>query len=207
MPTGTYEHTGASGVLRLLERFRCAAGGAGWRYTSQLSTGDGRDAGSVDVTLDVHGRQLRVAIVCGGWTVRGGVSGAELRWVRDPAEHGGAETQEHRERAAGFTGISPALLIATAALVPRTGEPFRVRLVALSDVLGARRLDQQWRLTGIESHRVDGAALHVSAYERTDLDTAESQPVHIAGDVLIATTSIGLAALDSPPGPALHELS
>ncbi|MBA2416296.1 MAG: hypothetical protein H0V64_10510 [Geodermatophilaceae bacterium] len=206
MPAGTYEHLGAGGVVRLLERFRCAAGGSGWRYVSELSTPDGRDVGSVDLTLGVGGLQLRVSVRSGGWSVRGGVSGRELLWVRRPGDTNAAEAREEREQAQGFTGVSPAFLVATAALVPRTGEPLRVRLVELSDVLGARRLDQQWRLTGTDSHRADLGVVEVSAYERIDLETAERETVHIAGDVVLAAASIGLAELDSPPGRALHDL-
>jgi len=88
----------------------------------------------------------------------------------------------------------------------RTGDPVRIRLVALSDVLGTVRTDQQWRLTGIDTHSADPGTVTASAYERIDLDTGERDTVHIAGDVVLAATSIGLAALDSPPGRALHEL-
>lgn len=205
MPAGVYEHVDGGGVIRLIERFQCAAGGSGWRYVSQLSTSDGRGIGSVDLTLDRRGRQLRVAVVVGEWSVRGGVSGPDLLWVRRPATDALlAGTPEHRERASGFTGVSPAFLLATAATVPRNGDPIRVRLVMLSDVLGPRRLDQQWRLTGTQTHSGDLGAVDVSAYELTDLDTAERSAVHIAGDVVLAAASMGLAALDSPPGPALH---
>lgn len=205
MPAGTYEHLDAGGRVRLLERFQCAAGGSGWRFVSRLSTSDGHHMGSVDLTLDACGRQLRLAVVSGGWSIRGGSTGHELSWVRRPAEDGTAEATEHRERASGFTGVSPALLIATAATVPRSGDPVRVRLVALSGVLGARRLHQQWRLTGVQSHLGELGTLDVSAYELVDIDTAEQETVHIGGDVVLASPSIGLAELDSPPGRALHD--
>ena len=206
MPAGTYEHFDADGAVRLLERFRCAAGGSGWRYVSQLSTSDGHDAGSVDVTLDLRGRQLRVTVALAGWSLRGGHSGGELLWVRRSAEGGPAESREERDQAQGFTGVSPSFLVAIAAAAPRTGDPVRIRLVALSDVLGTVRMDQQWRLTGIDTHSADPGTVTASAYERIDLDTGERDTVHIAGDVVLAATSIGLAALDSPPGRALHEL-
>lgn len=158
------------------------------------------------MTLDLRGRPLRVALEIGGWAMRGGLSGAELLWVRGPAADGPAEAVEHRERASGFTGVSPAFLVATAAAVPRNGDPVRIRVVTLSDVLGARSQDQRWRLAGIESHRADDAAVDVAAYEIIDIDTAVPETVHIAGDVVLAAASFALADLDSPPGPALHEV-
>lgn len=206
MPAGTYEHVDVDGSGRLLERFRCAVGGSGWRYVSQLSTSDGHHAGSVDLTVDLHGRQLRVAVDRGCWCLRGGISGPELSWVRRPAEQREGEAQEHRAMAGGFAGVSPAFLVATAAMIPRTGEPARMRLVALSGVLGTRRQDQQWAFMGTESHPAETGSLDVSAYEVVDLDTAERETVHIAGDVVLAAASIGLVELDSPPGAALHEL-
>lgn len=205
MSAGLYEHLDAGGELRLLERFRCAAGGSGWRYVSQLSTLDGRDAGSVDLTLDERGRQLRVAVVSGGWSVRGGVSGPELLWARQPAGDASAASRELRAKACGFSGISPAFLVAASATVPRTGDAVRLRTVALSDVLGARHLDQQWRLIGTESYSADLGAVDVSAYEVIDLDTAGRERVHVAGDVVVAAASVGLVELDAPPGPALHD--
>ncbi|MBA2555077.1 MAG: hypothetical protein H0V10_15580 [Geodermatophilaceae bacterium] len=211
MPSGTYEHLDADGRVRLTERFRCAAGGSGWRYVSRLSTSDGHDAGSVDLTLDLHGRQLRVAVDLGGWSLRGGCSGPELLWVRRTAGDGPTDSPEHRERATGFAGVSPAFFVAAAAVVPRDGDTVRLRLVSLSGVLGARTEDQRWRLAGVESHHVDGAhangaAFDVSAYEVLDADTAERETVHIAGDVVLAASLFVLADLDSPPGSALHNV-
>jgi len=75
-PTGT--HPGGEPVV---ERFHCAAGPAGWRYTSVLAPGGER----VDLTLDARGRQVRVEVVAGGWRVRGGTTGRRLLWVRSPA--------------------------------------------------------------------------------------------------------------------------
>lgn len=206
MPAGTYEHLDAGGRV-LSERFRCAAGGSGWRYVSQLSTSDGRTTGSVDLTLDLRGRQLRVAVDLGGWSLRGGHNGPELLWVRRPADDAGVDVPEQRERATGFTGLSPAFLVAAAAVVPHNGDPVRLRVVALSDVLGTRTEVRRWRLIGVESHRAgDDASLDVSAYELMDVDTGERETVHIAGDVVLASTSFVLTELDSPPGSALHDL-
>lgn len=157
----------------------------------------------MDLTLDLRGPQLRVAVDLGGWSVRGGVTGPEVVWVRRAAT--GSEAEEHRDRALGFIGVSPAFLVATAATVPRNGDAVRFRLLALSDVLGVRRQEERWRLIGTDSHYGEGGTVDVSVYERIDADTAERTTIHVAGDVVLAAGSVGLAELDSPPGPALHE--
>src|SRR5687767_15130413 len=106
MPRGTYTHAERGWV----ERFACAPGTSGWRYVSQTYADD-VPVGRLDLTVDDTWRCVRVVASYGGWTLRGGVVGPEALWIRDP---GGSEDSE---RAAGFTGASPAFLVATARLL------------------------------------------------------------------------------------------
>jgi len=197
MPTGTYSfHDPHDGTASGEEHFSCAPGPIGWRYAG---TG-------VDLTLDAQGRALRLEALAGGWRVRGGacvVDGAPgVMWVRAAADpRVDAPATEGEARAAGFTGRSPAYLIATATrLSLEPGRSARVRLIALTDpVLAAHTVDRSWTLAAIEHH--DGLA--VERYEIDDLATGERATVHISGDVVLAAPGIELEALDTPPNPRI----
>ena len=187
MPTGTYELAGGA-----VESFSCAAGPAGWRY---VGTGA---SGRVDVTLDGAGRQVRVELAAGGWTLRGGVAGREVAWVRAGA---GSEPAERSAEAAGFAGASPAFLVAAVRLLRlRPGSRARLRLVAVTGAaLATRVVEQGWELVGVTSHPTETGPLPVGRYRVADLETGEVGEVHVAGDVVLAAPGVELARLESAP--------
>ncbi|MCZ7431514.1 hypothetical protein [Streptomyces sp. WMMC1477] len=181
------------------EHFQCATGPSGWRYVSRTTTPSGAEAGSVDLTLDELGRPLRLELRAGGWHVRGAALDG-VTWVR--ADPRGEHAEEGNVRAHGFTGASPAFLVATSRLLrPATAAPAtRVRLVAFSPpVLAPRTLDQSWTLVGSQAHPTDSAPLVVDEYRVGDLETGEQHTVHIAGDVVLSAPGIELEDLESPP--------
>jgi hypothetical protein len=200
MPRGRYSlHDPHDGTPLGEEHFHCAAGPSGWRYVAQVTGPGGDHTGSVDLTVDDRGRPLRMELHAGSWRVRGGALDG-VTWVRtDPA---GTEAEEGNAAAHGFTGASPAFLVATARLLhPRSGGPAaRGRLVALTPpVLAPRTLDQAWTLLGTAAHSTDSGPLTVHEYRVTDLDTGEALAVHLAGDVVLAAPGVELEDLESPP--------
>lgn len=183
MPSGVYELADGS-----REAFSCAAGPVGWRYV----------APGVDVTVDGGGRQVRVALAAGGWSLRGGVAGPSVLWVRSSPADPGAERSE---RAAGFAGDSPGFLVAAARLLRLTpGSRSRLRLVLVSGpALATRVVTQEWSLAGTTSHPTELGPLPVARYRVADLDTGSVSDVHLAGDVVLAAPGVELAELRSPP--------
>lgn len=189
MPTGAYllsDHDGPYAV----ERFTCAPGPAGWRYTATRAdpvTGD--PLGRLDLTLDGDGRAVRLEVDAGGWELRGGVVGATAVWRRG--------AQELSATAAGFTGTSPAFSVATARLLRLSvGDPRRVRLVRLGDeALATRTVDEGWALTSV----LDRDGLPVERYEVADLATGERRVLHLVGDVVVDGTGVALLELETPP--------
>ncbi|NVI92882.1 hypothetical protein [Actinomadura sp. BRA 177] len=188
MPAGTYLHV-AEG---LAERFQCAPGPGGWRYTSR------RDDGvRVDLVVDARWRQIRVELVTSEWWLRGGLTGPELAWVRAAGETG----TEHGERAMGFVSDSPGFLVAIAhSLGLDEGAQTDVRLVQVSGTsLSALTIVRRWRLAGTSTYQTDTTPLAVQEYEVADLATGEVETIHVAGDVLLAAPGIELTDLESPP--------
>ncbi|SNT62018.1 hypothetical protein SAMN05443665_10683 [Actinomadura meyerae] len=193
MPTGTYLHLGDGHAGDgLAERFQCAPGPGGWRYTSR------RDDGvRVDLVVDARWRQIRVELVTPGWWLRGGLTGPELAWVRAAGEEG----VEHAERAAGFLSDSPGFLVAVArSLDLDDGARADVPLVRISGPSLAA-LTGNWRLhrTATTTHETDTGPLPVSEYQITDLATGETETFHLAGDVVLAAPGVELSELESPP--------
>jgi len=200
MPRGRYSlHDPYDGSPLGDEHFHCAPGASGWRYTARTTAPDGTATGSVDLTIDHLGRPVRLELHAAGWQVRGAALDG-ITWVRsDPT---GAEAREGNARAHGFTGTSPAFLIATTRLLPAppTPTPHRLRLVALTHpVLAPRTLDQAWTRTGEDTHEADTGPLRVVNYQVSDLETGEQHEVHIAGDVVLAAPGVELEELDTPP--------
>ena len=202
MPSGRYSFYDTHDDTPLgEERFSCAPGPSGWRYTAQTFAVDGTTAGSIDLTLDSRSRPLRLELRLGGWQVRGGALDG-LTWVRTHADDTeGLHTREGSDRAHAFTGRSPAFLIASARLLRlQPGASSRLRVVALTDpVLAPRTFDQGWTLDAIESHATDSGPLHVERYRVADLATGDEGLVHIAGDVVLAAPGIELEQLETPP--------
>ena len=195
MPRGRYRHHDPhDGTPLGEEHFQCALGPAGWRYVS----GSG-PAGAVDLTLDAHGRPLRLELRTADWQVRGTALDG-VTWVRQAVD--GTEAEEGNAPARGFTGASPAFLVATAHLLRLTpaAPTARVRLVDLAPpVLAPRTREESWTLLGSERHDTDAGPLIVDHYRVTDLETGQARQVHLAGDVLLAAPGLELEDLDSPP--------
>ena len=201
MPKGLYSHRDPhDGTLLGYERFSCAPGPAGWRYVGQLLAPDLLTVtGSVDVTADRRWRPIRVEVRAGGWSLRGGVTGTEVVWVR--ADPGGAEAAEGSARAVSFTGRSAAFAVVTARLLRlEAGGTARVRLVALTEpVLATRTVDEGWGLTEVVPHQTPTVPLPVERYEVADLGTGDRRVVHVAGDIVLAASGVELEELDGPP--------
>jgi hypothetical protein len=204
VPSGLYSHSDpADGTVLGYERFSCAPGPSGWRYTSDVLAEDGATSvGAVDVTVDRDWRPVRVEVRGGGWVVRGGAAGPEVVWVRLPEAGGGpAEGREGSAWAASFTGRSPVFAVVVGRLLRLApGGSARVRLLALTEpVLAAHTVDEQWVLTEVTRHETPTVPLPVERYEVADLATGERRVLHMTGDVLVSGPGIGLEELESPP--------
>ncbi len=204
MPRGRYSfHDTHDDTFLGEEQFHCATGPTGWRYTARTSTPTGGDHGSVDLTIDALGRPIRLEVRAGDWQVRGAALDG-VTWVRSGASPhpAGNDAAEGNAPAHGFTGASPAFLVATARLLrlAPASPATRVRLVALTPpVLAPRTVDQSWALVDRTAHPTDSDPLVVDEYLVTALDTGEEQRVHLAGDVVLAAPGIELEDLESPP--------
>ena len=196
MPRGTYLHLETGHT----ETFQCAPGPGGWRYVSTRS-----DGLRLDLAVDARWHPVRLELRSADWLVRGGLTGAELLWLRAPASGTPLDApeaaSEHAARATGFSGDSPAFLVAVArSLHLSPGASATVRLVALTgDALAARTIDQRWTLTGLTTHETDTKPLPVERYELTALDTGSLSEIHLAGDVVVAAPGLELTTLESPP--------
>ncbi|WUI00640.1 hypothetical protein OHR68_02140 [Spirillospora sp. NBC_00431] len=188
MPSGTYLHTDED----FEERFQCAPGPGGWRYTSQCP-----DGVRTDLVVDARWRQIRVELVTPTWWLRGGVTGPEVAWVRAAGETG----TEHAERASGFLADSPGFLVAVArSLELDENAQGDVRLVQVTGPsLSPLTNTWRWRRAGTSVYETETEPLPVSQYEVTDLSTGEVETVHLAGDVVLAAPGVVLTALESPP--------
>lgn len=188
MPSGTYLHVEED----IEERFQCAPGPGGWRYTSRRT-----DGVRTDLVVDARWRQIRVEIVTSTWWLRGGVTGAQVAWVRAAEETG----TEHAERASGFLFDSPGFLVAVAhSLDLEEGAGTTVRLVrlrgpSLSPLTGTWR----WSRGETSSYETETGPLFVWRYDVADLATGEVDTVHLAGDVVVGAPGMELTELDSPP--------
>ncbi|MFC5909378.1 hypothetical protein [Streptacidiphilus monticola] len=204
MPSGRYSfHDTHDDTPLGEERFSCAPGPAGWRYTAQTFGADGRPTGSVDLTLDSLSRPLRLELRYLGWQIRGG-SAAGLTWVRSHADDPRLlHAREGHEQAHAFAGRSPSFLVAAARMLRlNPGDSSRLRVVTFTDpVLAPRTHDQGWTLEAIEAHATDNGPLPVERYRVSDLDTGDEYPVHLAGDVVLAAPGVELEDLDTPPNP------
>ncbi|MFE9422348.1 hypothetical protein ACFYNO_05200 [Kitasatospora sp. NPDC006697] len=202
MPNGQYSlHDPHDGTPLGEERFSCAPGPAGWRYVAKRYAPDGALLGSVDLTLDSRSRPLRMELRAGGWQVRGGAVDG-VAWVRSAAADPVGDTAvEGHDRAHGFTGDSPAFLIATARLLDLApGAATRIRLVSFTGgALAPRTFDQSWTLAATDEHPTDSGPLRVEHYRVADLETGEEAEVHLAGDVVLSAPGVELEALDLPP--------
>ena len=214
MPKGTYHHLDPDGDVVGIEVFSCAPGPSGWRWVSQVRDPDGRPLSRVDLTVDDRWRQLRVQVACGGWVVRGGLTGREVMWARLPDAVGtpapATAGDEQRATAVAFTGASPAFAVATARLLSLDVDGRRtVKLVRVTEPACAPLpVDEGWALVDVTTHeRADHEPLVVERYEVADLATAERRVVHLTGDVVLDTPGLELVDLESPPTPMGHGLT
>ena len=202
MPSGRYSFYDTHDQTPLgEERFSCAPGPSGWRYTAQTFGTDGEPDGSVDLTLDALSRPLRLELRAAGWQIRAGLLDG-LSWVRSHQDDAdGSHAREGGDRAHAFAGRSPAFLVATARLLRLSpGGSTRLRIVAFTDpVLAPRTLDQGWNLEAVETHPTDSGPLVVERYRVADLTTGDEGVVHLAGDVVLAAPGIELEQLETPP--------
>ncbi|MBB0232210.1 hypothetical protein, partial [Streptomyces calidiresistens] len=160
MPSGVYAlHDPRDGTPLGTEHFTCAPGPAGWRYTADRRTPDGKSAGGVDLTIDALGRPVRLEVRTTDWWVRGGLDAGGTRWVRGDTD-GRRAREGHAPGARGFTGTSPAHLVslarlATAASGPPGGSDTparRFRLVELTEpVLGPVTVERLLRPEAVET--------------------------------------------------------
>jgi hypothetical protein len=198
VPRGSYDHLDGGA-----ERFQCAPGPAGWRYVSERS-----DGLHTDLTVDARWCPARMELRTADWLVRGGLTGADLLWLRSPAGSGppldAPGATEHATRASGFLGDSPGFLVAVArSLRLEEGARAEVWLVRVAGPqLAALTVPQRWRLAGTTRHGTDLGPLPVERYEVTDLATGETTDVHLAGDVVLTAPGIELTTLESPPNLA-----
>lgn len=194
MPTGTYLHL----EDQIEERFQCAPGPGGWRYVAERS-----DGLHIDLTVDSRWRPVRLELRNADWLVRGGLTGAELLWLRSPLGVPLDEpaTTEHSVRAWGFLTDSPGALVALARSVRlAVGDSQDVLLVQVSGTaLAARTTTRRWTLAETSSYDTDMGPLPVQRYEIADLETGEVSVVHLAGDVVLDAPGIELTALTGPP--------
>jgi hypothetical protein len=196
VPRGVYVLRSADGGPEAVERFSCAAGATGWRYAATREPG-GRVGSRVDLVVDTRWRQVRVELTGGGWTIRGGVTGRELLWVRS----GAAEPVEHRATAVGFAAASPGLTVALArTLALSAGSSADLRVVAVdADTLATRDVPQRWQLVSVTEQATETRPLPVERYAVTDLETGETSPLYVAGDVVLDAPGVALEELDGPP--------
>ncbi len=157
----------------------------------------------MEVALDGIGRVRRLDLTAGEWSLRGGSAGSELLWVRRPTGSPQQPAVERRDVAHGFRWVGAGSLVIAAALTAPDGTPTRLRFLTMSDVLGATRRDEQWRLVERRTHGAGKSALAVTTYEVLVLDTGHRSLLRVSGDVVLAGPDVELIELDSPPGAAL----
>ena len=127
------------------------------------------------------GGAVRLHAETGGWVLRGAAAGGQVLWRRGE--------QERSAPGDGFTGSSPALLLACA----RAG---RMRLVEVTEpVLATRTTTQDWTALGREERE----GVVVDAYQVDDLETGERRTVRLAGDVVVEAPGVRLLALTLTP--------
>jgi hypothetical protein len=108
---------------------------------------------------------------------------------------------ERGATAAGFTGRSPAFLVAAARLLRLSaGARARLRLVQIAEpALSTSVVEQGWSLDGVTSYPTETGLLPLARYRVADLSTGEPSDIHLAGDVVVAAPAVELTALHSPP--------
>ncbi|MGZ4143671.1 MAG: hypothetical protein ACXVPP_00750 [Actinomycetota bacterium] len=184
MPSGLYRLFDADGVPRGTEQFRCAPGPAGWRYFSTVQ--DVHGTTNVDLSVDAAWRPVRVRIQTHEHhlilTARGGLLDDEKLPVDlDPA-------------VATVDFPSPCFPLASARRLDGTAE------------IEALTIDPDSLMPHVERHRFEaGAKETVStpvgrfaarAWRHIAPRPRFSRALWIAGDVVVASSGLELAAYD-----------
>jgi hypothetical protein len=178
--SGTYLLSGHDGPYAV-ERFRLTGDQDRWSWTA---TREEPDTGAPLGRLEVHadGATLRVHAEAGGWVLRGAASGGQVVWRRGDEERTAA--------ADGFTGSSPAYLVAAAARA--AAGPVRLRLVEVTEpVLATREVLQDWS-AGQPEVRVD---VELVGHRWSDPATGEGGPVWLSGGLVLAAPGARLLSL------------
>ena len=175
--SGAYLLSGHDGAYAV-ERFTCGADADGWHYEAvREEPAGGAPLGRLELHLEAG--TVRLHVEGGGWVLRGAAAGGEVLWRRGDEERTAA--------ADGFTGSSPAFLVAAG----RLAQP-RLRLVEVTEpVLATRSTTQHW--TGPERADHDGVA--VDTWQVDDLATGERRTVRLAGEVVVEAPGVRLTAL------------
>ena len=127
----------------------------------------------------MDGATTRLHVEAARWVLRGAAAAGEVLWRRGDAEHVAPGD--------GFTGTSPAFLVASARLARD-----RLQLVEITEpVLATRTTTQSW--TALGSEDLDGVL--VDAWQVDDLATGERRTVRLAGDVVVEAPGVRLVEL------------
>ncbi len=172
MPAGSYLLSGHDGPYAV-ERFTCSEQPEGWRYVGcREHPATGHVLGRIELLIDALGQVVRLELAAGGWLLRGGVVGPEALWRRGE--------QERSEQAHGFTGTSPAYVVASTRLAAAgTGHQ---RLIAVHDgALATSTVDQAWAVAN------DG-------WDSTDLATGERARWRVEDGVVVVGQGVHLTA-------------
>ena len=175
--SGAYLLSGHDGPYAL-ERFTCSHDADGWRYDgTRTDPVTGAVVGSVE--LHLAGRTTRLHVEAGAWVLRGAAAHGEVLWRRGD--------QERTAPGDGFTGTSPAFLVACARLARE-----RLHLIELTEpVLATRTATQQWSAAGRTEH--DG--IEVDSWQVDDLSTGERRELRLAGALVVQAPGVRLVEL------------
>jgi len=178
--TGAYLLSGHDGPYAV-ERFSLSGGSDRWSWTAtREEPAGGAGLGRLDVHRD--GATLRLHVEAGGWVLRGASAPGQVVWRRG--------TQEHAAAADGFTGSSPAFLLAAAALAG--AGPVRLRLVEVTEpVLATRQVLRDW--SAGESASREG--VEVVGHRWSDPATGDGGPVWLAAGLVLSAPGVRLLSL------------
>ncbi len=177
MPQGRYTVMGDDGTPSGTEEFRCAPGPMGWRYFSQVDTGERREV--VDIAVDADWRIARVRIDTGEHDILLEPSGDALTGYRD---------REPIEIAWGpdvhLDYFTPATNAITIRRLERTAE---IDVVYLQPVtLEPMRVRQRYELQGAQAVDTPVGSFDAHRWGFTALDSGWAGEIWSAGDIVVS---------------------